>query len=107
MQLIAYIIIFPILWLVSVLPFRVLYGLSDVMHFFIYRIFGYRKSVVKSNLRLVFPDKSDKQIAVITSKFYSHLCDLILEAIKSLTIKESEIKKRFVYKKSYIKYDIV
>ena len=98
MQLIAYIIIFPILWLISILPFKVLYGLSDVIHFFMYRIFGYRKSVVKSNLRLVFPEKSEKEISKIMSEFYSHLCDLILEAIKSLTIKESEIKKRFVYK---------
>lgn len=97
MQLIAYILIYPILWLVSILPFRLLYGLSDMLCFWLYNIFGYRKSTVKENLRLVFPDKSEQEITTITKKFYSHFCDLILEAIKSLTIKESEIKKRFVY----------
>lgn len=97
MQLIAYILIYPILWLVSMLPFRLLYGLSDILCFWLYRVFGYRKSIVKGNLRLVFPDKSEKEISDITKKFYSHFCDIILEAIKSLTIKESEIKKRFVY----------
>ncbi|WP_439152047.1 lysophospholipid acyltransferase family protein [Winogradskyella sp.] len=98
MHLIAYIIVYPILWLVSILPFRLLYALSDVLYLFLYKIFGYRTATVKENLKLVFPEKSDKEIATITRKFYHHLCDLVLEAIKSLTIKESEIKKRFVYK---------
>lgn len=98
MQLIAYILVYPILWFVSILPFRLLYGLSDVLYFFVYKIFGYRTATVKENLRLVFPEKSEKEIANITRKFYHHLCDLILEAIKSLSIKESEIKKRYVYK---------
>lgn len=97
MQLIAYILIYPILWLVSILPFRLLYGLSDILCFFTYRIFGYRKSTVKENLRLVFPDKSEKEISTITNKFYHHLCDMIVEAIKSLTISEAEMKKRFTF----------
>lgn len=97
MQLIAFILIYPILWLVSILPFRLLYGLSDVLYFFLYRIFGYRKSTVKENLALVFPDKSEKEIAKITVKFYHHLCDMIMEAIKSLTISEAEMKKRFTF----------
>lgn len=97
MQLIAYILIYPILWLISILPFRLLYILSDIFYLFIYKIFGYRTATVKANLELVFPNKSKKEIEDITRKFYHHLCDLILEAIKSLSIKESEIKKRFVY----------
>ncbi|WP_400080200.1 lysophospholipid acyltransferase family protein [Winogradskyella sp. R77965] len=97
MQLIAYILVYPILWLISNLPFRLLYGLSDILCFFLYRVFGYRKSTVKENLRLVFPEKSDKEISILTSKFYHHLCDLILEAIKSLSISKDEMQKRFVY----------
>jgi len=46
---------------------------------------------------LVFPDKSDKEITSITNKFYHHLCDMIVEAIKSLTISEKEMKKRFTF----------
>jgi len=97
MQLIAYILIYPILWLISILPFRLLYGLSDVLYIFLFKIFGYRKSTVKENLRLVFPDKSEKEIATITSQFYHHLCDMILEAIKSMTISEKELKKRYKF----------
>lgn len=97
MQLIAYILVYPILWLVSMLPFRLLYGLSDVIYFFVYKVFGYRKSVVKENLRLVFPDKSEKEITDITGKFYHHLCDMMVEAIKSLTISEAEMQRRFKF----------
>ena len=97
MQLIAYILIYPLLWLVSILPFRLLYGFSDVLCFFLYRIFGYRKSTVKENLRLVFPDKSEKEVSKITGQFYHHLCDMIVESIKSLTISEAEMQKRLTF----------
>ncbi len=97
MQLIAYIIIYPILWLISILPFRLLYGLSDVIYFFVYRVVGYRKKTVQDNLRLVFPDKSEQDIATITSQFYHHFCDMMVEAIKSLTITEAQMKKRFKF----------
>jgi KDO2-lipid IV(A) lauroyltransferase len=97
MQLLAYILIYPVLWLISILPFRLLYGLSDVFWFFIFRIFKYRKKVVKSNLRLVFPEKSKEEIEDICSKFYHHLCDMILEAIKSMTISEASMMKRYKF----------
>lgn len=97
MQLLAYIIIYPFLWLISILPFRLLYALSDVLYFFIFRIFKYRKKVVKSNLRLVFPKKSKEEIEDISSKFYHHLCDMILEAIKAMTISEASMMKRYKF----------
>ena len=97
MQFIIYILVYPFLWLVSKLPFRVLYAFSDGLYLLIYSVFGYRKKVVGANLRLVFPEKDDKEIAAITEKFYHHLCDMIVEAIKSLTITEREMKKRFTF----------
>ena len=97
MHFIAYILLYPILYLISILPFRVLYAVSDVLYLLIYRIFGYRKKVVASNLNLVFPDKSPEELKRITKVFYHHLCDMIVEAIKSLSISEREMKKRFKF----------
>jgi len=97
MQLIAYILIYPFLWLISILPFKLLYVVSDILYVFLYRIFGYRTAVVKTNLKLVFPEKTDKEITNIMGKFYHHLCDMILEAIKSMTISEAQLKKHFVF----------
>jgi len=54
--------------------------------------------VVNSNLHLAFPDKTDDEIKTIRKKFYHHLCDMLLESIKSITISEAEMKKRYVFK---------
>ena len=62
MQLLAFVLIYPFLWVVSILPHRLFYGLSDIACFFIYRVFGYRRKVVQENLNLVFPDKSADEI---------------------------------------------
>jgi KDO2-lipid IV(A) lauroyltransferase len=93
----VYILVYPLLWVISILPFKLLYAFSDFLFVLIYRIFGYRKKTVKENLRLVFPEKSKEEINVITKKFYHHLCDLIVESIKSMTISEAEMKKRMVF----------
>ena len=106
MQLIAFLLIYPILWLISILPFRLLYACSDVLYFFVYKIFGYRTSTVKSNLNLVFPNKSDKEIKAISSKFYHHLCDMIVESIKSLTITEAQLNKRYRFTNIELIHDL-
>lgn len=97
MQFLVYVLVYPFIWIISILPFKLLYGFSDFLYIIIYRIFRYRKRVVKSNLRLVFPDKTEKEISTITSKFYHHLCDMILESFKSLSIKEEDIIERYKF----------
>ena len=97
MQRLVYILVYPIIWFLSILPMAVLYFVSDLVFILIYHVIGYRKKVVKENLNLVFPEKSDKEIKSITRKFYHHLCDMVVESIKSMSISETELKKRFVY----------
>lgn len=98
MQFLVYILVYPLLWIISILPFRLLYAFSDSLYFLIFRIIGYRRKTVKENLKLAFPKKSEVEINAIAKKFYHHLCDMIVEAIKSLTISEAEMKKRMVFK---------
>ncbi len=97
MQLLVYILVYPIIWFISILPMPLLYFTSDVIYVLVFRIIGYRKKVVKSNLNLVFPEKSEQEIKDITKKFYHHLCDMMVESIKSLSISEKELKKRYVF----------
>ncbi|WP_346881564.1 lysophospholipid acyltransferase family protein [uncultured Algibacter sp.] len=97
MQFLVYILVYPLLWLLSIMPFKVLYIISDGVYLIIYHIVGYRKKVVVGNLNLVFPDKTEKEIKRITKAFYHHFCDLMIESIKSLTISEAEMKKRFSF----------
>lgn len=95
MQFLVYIIVYPFLWLISILPFRLLYLFSDGLYILLYHIIGYRKKVVTENLKLVFPDKEDKDLAIIRKKFYKHLCDMFLEMAKTMTISKKSLKKRF------------
>src|SRR5690606_11771541 len=97
MQFLVYILVYPLIWLISILPFRLLYAFSDGLYILIYKIVGYRKKVVQDNLRLVFPDKPETEIKDITEKFYHHFCDMMVEAIKSLTISEKSMKERLTF----------
>ena len=97
MQLLAFVVIYPILWVTSLLPFRLLYGVSDGLYFILYHLVGYRKKTVSENLKLVFPEKSEAERKRIEKKFYHHLCDMILEAIKSMNIRKEDMKKRFKF----------
>ena len=97
MQLIAFILIYPLLWIVSHLPFRFLYVVSDILYFLLYHIFKYRKKTVIENLTLVFPEKTEMERNRIMKAFYHHLCDMILEAIKSMNIKIDDMKERFKF----------
>lgn len=96
MQGLVFWMVYPILWLISILPFRIFYVVSDAIFVLVYHIVGYRRKIVKANLRLVFPEKAESEIRNIEKKFYKHMCDMFLEMIKSISISEKEIKKRFI-----------
>ncbi|MCW3468014.1 lysophospholipid acyltransferase family protein [Chitinophaga nivalis] len=93
MSSIAYYLLLPVIYAVSLLPFRVLYFLSDAVYVFLYYVLGYRKKVVLDNLRRSFPEKSEKEINRICKDFYHYLCDLFLETFKTLTISRDAMVK--------------
>lgn len=95
MQLLVFILVYPFLWLISLLPYRPFYLFSDVVFFIVYRIVGYRKKVVAANLSLVFPEKSAAERHVIMVNFYRHMCDMFLEMVKSLNLSKEEVKQRY------------
>ncbi|MEN1783809.1 MAG: lipid A biosynthesis acyltransferase [Bacteroidota bacterium] len=97
MQLLVFLLAYPFLWLVSRLPFSILYALSDGVYWLLYRLIGYRKKVVRANLKLVFPDKSDAERLHIEKKFYRHLCDMFLEMIKTIGISNKEVAQRYTF----------
>ena len=86
-----YLIIIPI----SLLPFPVLYAISDFLFVIFYYVSGYRKKVVLQNIRNSFPEKSEKEHLAICKKFYRHFSDLVVESIKTFTISEKQVLKRF------------
>lgn len=96
MQLLIFILTFPFLWIISILPFRFFYWFSDFIYLIVYHIIGYRKKTVKYNLVLALPHLSSEERLVIEKKSYHHLCDMFLEMIKTMTISSAEMNRRFV-----------
>ena len=106
MQLLIFLILYPLLFIISILPFRLLYLFSDVICFLVYNVFGYRKKVVRSNLALALPHLSEKQQLIVEKKFYSHICDMFLEMIKTMTISMKEIENHYVFKNLEVYKDL-
>lgn len=89
-----YLVIKPL----SLLPLKVLHGISYFLYLIVYKVMGYRTKVVRSNLTRAFPEKSEKEINAIMDSFFLHLCDLIVEAIKGFSISEDQVKKRMKFR---------
>ncbi len=106
MQLLVFILFYPFIWLISILPFRLFYAFSDFVFFWVYYVVGYRKKVVKDNLQLVFPLKSEQEILKIRKDFYRHLCDTFLEMVKTMNLSKSEVKKRYTVQNIEVLQDI-
>lgn len=79
-------------------PFRILYGLADLVFYVVYYIAGYRKKVVFANLRKAFPGKTDQEIHSIARSFYHHLADLLIESMKAFTMPEERVIERYRYR---------
>lgn len=91
-RLVLYLIIKPL----SLLPYWLLYSISDVFYLLIYHVVRYRRSIVQKNLSHSFPDLSNSARKKIEKASYAHFVDLMVESIKSFSIKESQALKRAI-----------
>ncbi len=94
---ISYYILFGFLWILTLLPLRALYLVSDFLFLIFYHLVSYRKKIVETNLRNSFPEKSDHEIKQISRKFYRNLTDQIMGSFKLIHLSKKEISKRFKY----------
>lgn len=77
-------------------PFWLLYRISDGLAFVLHRLVKYRKNVIEENLRGAFPDKSEADIHKIVKGVYLNLTDITLETIKGFTAPMAELKRRSI-----------
>ena len=91
MTAIIYYLSLPFIYLLSLLPFPLLYLFSDGLYFLLFYVIGYRKKVVFNNLSKSFPEKTPAEIKIIQKKFYRYFCDLFLETFKTLTISRKKM----------------
>lgn len=94
MGALGYYLLLPLLHGIARLPFRLLYLLSDLLNFILFKVVRYRLKVVRTNLRNSFPEKSTTELRGIERDFHRWFCDLVLETIKTLTITPAELEQR-------------
>ena len=85
--------------LFSLLPFRVLYFISDAIAFVLYKVIHYRYGVIFTNLKNAFPEKPDEEIESIIRKSYLNLSDILVESLKGMSLNHSELVRRYHFKK--------
>jgi Kdo2-lipid IVA lauroyltransferase/acyltransferase len=98
MKKVSFVLITGLLYIISLLPFFVLYIFSDGLYVALFYLLRYRRNVVKENLANAFPEKTVEERHLIEKKYYHFLSDMIFESIKMFTISESEMNKRFSFK---------
>jgi Kdo2-lipid IVA lauroyltransferase/acyltransferase len=97
MTSVLYYLLFGFTWIISLIPFPVLYRIADLLYLFIYYAAGYRKKTVFDNLRSSFPEKSDKEITQLAKAFYRHFCDFLLETIRCIRIPADKLDRRMKF----------
>lgn len=92
-----YWLVYSGMWIVAGLPFRFLYGVSNLCYYLVYYILRYRRGVVRRNIANSFPDMAFAQRLEVEKKFYRYLCDYFFEDIKLMRISSDELQQRMTY----------
>jgi KDO2-lipid IV(A) lauroyltransferase len=90
-----YFLVYSLLYLVSLLPWRLLYVFSDGVAFLLKHVIKYRVAVVAQNIAIAFPNKTEKERKQIANDFYQQFTDSFIETIKLLSISDKTFQKRF------------
>ncbi len=96
MQNIRFYLVLPLYWLFSLMPYKVLYILSDGVYYLV-KLVGYRKRVITDNLSYSFPDKTETELIKIRNNFYRHFTDTILETLRLRYISRRQMRNRISF----------
>lgn len=89
---------FALMFVLSLLPMRVLYWLSDAIYLLAYHLVGYRVKLVRRHLADSFPEKSEAERKSVEQGFYHWFCDYLVESIKLFSIGKKQIRQRMVFR---------
>ena len=89
-----YYLLYGFFYLISLLPWKILYVLSDAVYGLFYYIIRYRRKVVMANLLIAFPEKTEQERVKIAKEFYHNFLDTFIETIKFISLSDKEFSKR-------------
>lgn len=103
MQWLSYIFTRGFVDFFRLVPFGLLYLISDGLAFLLMNVVGYRRKVIMDNLERCFPEKSDAERREIAQKSYRNLSDIIMESLKGTTTSIKSLRKRY----TYVNYELI
>ena len=80
--------------IIGLLPFPLIYLISNFLSFILLRIIKYRVDVVRYNLKSSNLELSELDNKKLIKNFYSHFCDIYLEMIKLDRMNKIDVEKR-------------
>lgn len=80
--------------LLSLLPFFILWVLSQLIYLILYKVVHYRKAVIHTNLTAALPHLSNEQLKNTQRHYYRHLSQLIIEVLKGYFMTSSQLMRR-------------
>ena len=98
MKQFTYYLLYGLVYALSLLPFWLLYLVSDGLYLLVYHIVRYRRKIVWKNLSASFPDKSHAELKTIERQFYHWFCDYIFETFKLLSISDEKLLRHVEYR---------
>ncbi|MDL2282658.1 lysophospholipid acyltransferase family protein [Parabacteroides sp. OttesenSCG-928-G06] len=78
----------------ALLPMPLLYLCSDIFYFVAYKVAGYRKKVVRRNMKAAFPEKTAAELRQLEKDFYHHFSDYVVETMKLAHISSQQLLRR-------------
>jgi len=81
--------------------------ISDVFYYLLFYVIKYRKKVIIENIKIAFPENTIRENHDVARKFVKHFADFLIESLKTLSIKEEVLRKRYVFLNPEIVQDFV
>ncbi len=102
MNFIGAIFFYLLVFLVGLLPFFILYLLSDFVAFLLRYVARYRKEIMYDNLKGTFPQMSSNDLDRLVGRVYRNLSDILLEGVKAFTITRCQVNRRHVIRNAHL-----
>jgi Kdo2-lipid IVA lauroyltransferase/acyltransferase len=83
-----------IAFIIGIIPFRILYGISDVLAWFLMKVFRYRYDVILQNFSHTNLILTEAEKSKLIREIYINLSDILLEGIKSFSMSRTTVIER-------------
>lgn len=83
--------------LLARLPSGFLYLLGDFLYFVAFYVLKYRYEVVRKNLGIAFPEKTEQERKKIAKKFYRNFADVLVETLMALHITPEKLVEQVTF----------